>query len=58
MSFIIAQKIELDQVDFSRKIFDPEPYNYIYFKGTGFTDGSFVRDDPRHLEFVLKNALP
>jgi hypothetical protein len=58
MSFIINQKIEEEMVDFSVKILDSEPYNYIYFKGTGFTDGSFVRDDPRHLEFILKNADP
>ena len=57
MSFIINQKINNDHIyHCTCKILDPEPYNYIYFKGTGFTDGAFVREDPRHLEFILKNA--
>ena len=58
MSFVILDKIEENCCNklSNNKIFDQEGYNYIFFKGTSFTDGSFVYNDHKLLDFVLKNA--
>ena len=37
------------------KIFDPEPFNYIYNKSTSFLDGNYVRNDHLKLKFILEN---
>ena len=42
MCFVIKDKIEkMDEAQKGNK-FDLQPYNYIFNKGTAFTDGMFV----------------
>ena len=47
MSFVIKKEIEDGKVDFERdeKVFDQEPFNYIFFRGSSFIDGEFVYSD-------------
>ena len=52
---MIKEKIERNDSALKTNVFDPEPYNYIFNKGTSFTDGDFVYTDHRQLERVLKN---
>jgi hypothetical protein len=53
MSFVILDKIENDDEDQKENIFDIEPYNYLFNKGTCFTDGKFVYEDHTQLQKVL-----
>lgn len=39
MSFVIKDKIEMEDALQQNNIFDPEPYNYIFNKSTSFLDG-------------------
>jgi hypothetical protein len=39
MSFVIKDKIEMEDTLQQNNIFDPEPYNYIFNKSTSFLDG-------------------
>ena len=45
MSFVILDKIENGDEDQKGNLFDIEPYNYLFNKGTCFTDGQFVYKD-------------
>jgi len=51
MSFVIKQTIE-DGKEVV-KVFDPEPYNYIFNRSTSFLDGNFVKTGYSELENVL-----
>ena len=53
MSFVIKDKIERKRDRF--KVFDPEPYTYLFNRSTAFIDGLFVRDDEDQLSYVLRN---
>lgn len=53
MSFVIKDKIENEDPCLG-KLFDPEPYNYIYNKSTSFIDGDFVSNDHNQLNYVLE----
>ena len=35
--------------------FDPTPYNYLFNRGTCFTDGEFVKWDHKQLTRILEN---
>jgi hypothetical protein len=49
MAFVIKNKIENKDESQKGNIFDIEPYNYVFNKGTCFTDGMFVCDDHEQL---------
>ena len=55
LTFMIKSKIEKNDPCLKTNYFDPVPYDYIFNKGTSFTDGDFVKKDSKQLERVLKN---
>jgi len=55
MTFVIKDKIEINDELMKGNIFDPEAYNYIYNKSTSFIDGDFIYQDHMQLEKVLTN---
>ena len=50
---MIKSKIEKNDPCLKANYFDPVPYDYIFNKGTCFTDGDFVKKDSKQLERVL-----
>ena len=55
MSFVIKDKIELQDKCMVHNVFDIEPYNYIFNKRTCFLDDDFVMIDFNQLGRVLSN---
>jgi hypothetical protein len=45
MSFVIKDKIELQDKCMMQNVFDIEPYNYIFNKRSCFLDDDFVQND-------------
>jgi hypothetical protein len=43
LGFAMKHKIEINESNMTR--FDPTPYNYLFNRGTCFTDGEFVKWD-------------
>jgi hypothetical protein len=43
LGFAMKHKIEMQETDMT--LFDPTPYNYLFNRGTCFTDGEFVKWD-------------
>ena len=52
---MIKSKIEKKDPCLATNCFDPVPYDYIFNKGTSFTDSEFVKKDSKETEKVLKN---
>jgi hypothetical protein len=42
---MMKSKIEKKDPKLKTNFFDPVPYDYIFNKGTSFTDGDFVKKD-------------
>jgi len=53
MTFVIKDKIESNDELNLDNVFDPVPYNYIFYKSTAFIDGDFIFADHVLLEEVL-----
>ena len=52
---MIKNKIENNDRSALENYFDPVPYNYIFNKGTAFTDDDFVKKDSNTVDRVLSN---
>lgn len=55
MSFVMKDKIEINDKNIPGSIFDPEPYNYVFNRSTSFIDGDFVYKDYQQLKYVLES---
>ena len=57
MTFVILNHLENQEIFLEDKIFDVEPFNYIFNKSNSFLDGEFVKNDHIKLNKILKNFL-
>ena len=55
MTFVIKEKIELDDPLQKGNIFDPEPFNYIFNRSSCFIHSLEIINDPNMLEYILEN---
>ena len=57
MTFVILNQLENQEIFLEDKIFDVEPFNYIFNKSNSFLDGEFVKNDHLKLQRILQNFL-
>lgn len=55
MTFVIKDKIEQNKGLLEDNYFDLMPFNYLYNRGTCFTDSEFVHKDHVQLEKILES---
>ena len=55
MTFVIKDKIELNDPLQKGNIFDPEPFNYIFNRSSCFIHSLDIINDPNMLKYILEN---
>lgn len=55
MSFLIKDKIEIEDIYQKGNVFDPEPYNYVFNRSTCFLDSADSSMNYQEMVNVLQN---